>query len=283
MWFCHFFDGLQSNTTQYDWVQSFLSTTWSRFVLPKEGDIKAKISHDIQDVGQVKRLENLKSSLKKAYKEVRLNNQKAHQKNKAYYDKKAKERKFEVKDKVYLFCPAWKPGRCQKFRSFWQGPFMVVQNLSDLSYKIVNKQRKEFVVHINLLKKSCDQTPWSFENTRHPMKKSRLLDAERLDGDVVIQSRPIVTSEEREPQVDEEHALEEERLQLDKDPQVQENDETPVADGDKCRQIPDSSVRDPDYKPSYSSRSRRELATTPIAPPVTRSRARLQLQENPPV
>ena len=41
---------------------------------------------------------------------------KAHQKDKAYYDKKAKERKFEVNDKVYLFCPARRPGRCHKFR-----------------------------------------------------------------------------------------------------------------------------------------------------------------------
>ena len=146
----------------------------------------------------------------------------------------------------------------------------------------MNKQRKEFVVHINRLKKSYDQTPWSFENTLHPKKKTRLLDAETLDGDVVIQSRPIVTSEEREPQVGEEHALEEERLQLDQDPQVHENVGTPVADGDRSRQIPDSSVQDPNYKPSYSPRSRRELATTPIAPPVTRSRARLQLQENQP-
>ena len=122
-------------------------------ILPNEGDLTAKISHDIQDVDQVKRLENLKSSLKKAYKEVRLNNQKAHQKNKAYYDNKAKERKFEVNDKVYLFCPARTPGRCHTFRSFWQGPF-IVQKLSDLNYKIVNKEGKEFVVQINRLKKS---------------------------------------------------------------------------------------------------------------------------------
>ena len=136
------------------------------------------------------------------------------------------------------------------------------------------------MVHINRLKK-YDQTPWSFENTRHP-RKTRLLDAETLDGDVVIQSRPIVTSEEREPQVVEAQALDEERLQLDQDSQVHDNIGTPVADGDR-RQIPDSSLQDPDYKPSNSPRSRRELATTPIAPPVTRSRARLQLQENPPV
>ena len=46
----------------------------------------------------------------------------------------------------------------------------------------------------------------------------RLLDAETLDGDVVMQSLPIVTSEERESQIGEEPALEEERLQLDQDP-----------------------------------------------------------------
>jgi hypothetical protein len=251
-------------------------------VLPNKGDLKAKVLHDIQDDDQVKRLENLKSSLKKAYKEVRLNSQKAHQKDKAYCDKKAKERKFEVNDKVYLFCPARKPGRCHKFRSFWQQPF-IVQKLSDLNYKIVNKKEKKSVVHINRLKKSYDQTPWSFENTRHPRKKTRLLDAETLDGDAVIQSRPIVTSEERKPQVVEAQALEEEQLQLDQDPQVHENVGTPVAGGDRRRQIPDSSVQDPDYKPSNSPCSRKELATTPIAPPVTRSHARLQLQGTPPV
>jgi len=72
-------------------------------VLPNEGDLKAKISHDIQDVDHVQRLENLKSSLLKGYKEVRLNNWKAHQKNKACYNKKSKERKSEVHDKVICF------------------------------------------------------------------------------------------------------------------------------------------------------------------------------------
>jgi len=78
-------------------------------------------------------------------------------------------------------------------------------------------------------------------------------------------------------------ALVEEQLQLDQDPQVPENVETPDADKNRRRQTTGSSVRDPDYEPPNSPRSRRELATTPIAPPITRSHARLQLQENPPV
>jgi hypothetical protein len=94
-------------------------------VLLNDGDLKAKLSPEIHDVDQVQRLENLKTSLRQAYKEVRLNNEKSHQKNKAYYDKKAKERMFEVNDKVYLFYPARKGGRCHKFRAFWQGPFVV--------------------------------------------------------------------------------------------------------------------------------------------------------------
>jgi hypothetical protein len=151
-------------------------------VLQNDGDLKTKISPDIQNVEQVQRLENLKSSLLKAYEKVRLNNRKAHQKNKAYYDKKAKERTFEGHDRVYLFYTARKPGRCHKFRSFWKGPFIVVQKLSDSNYKIVDKKGKEFVVHNSRLRKLYDQTPWSFENARRPRQKTRQLDTkETLD------------------------------------------------------------------------------------------------------
>jgi len=139
------------------------------------------------------------------------------------------------------------------------------------------------VVHINRLKKSYDQTPWSFENARRPRQKTRQLDTEEaLDENAEIQSRPIATGYESEPQVIETQALMEEQQQLDQDPQVPANAETPDADRNRRRQMPDSSVQEPDYEPPNSPRSRRELATTPIAPPVTRSRARLQLQENPP-
>ena len=64
----------------------------------------------------------------------------------------------------------------------------------------------------------------------------------------------------------------EEQEQLDQDPQVPENIEIPGADRSRKRQMPDSSAQDPDYEPQNSPHS-----------PVTRSRARLQLQENPPV
>jgi hypothetical protein len=265
------------NTTGYS---PFYLLPGREMVLPNEGDIKPKFLLDIQDADQVHTWENLKSSFMKAHNEVRLNNRFVHQKNKAYYDKKAKERKFEI-DKVYLFCRAWNPGRCNKFRSFWQGPF-IVQKLSDLNYKIVDKKWKEFVVNINRLKKSYDQTPRSFENARRPRQKPRQPDTETLDEDVVIQSRPIATGDEREPQVVKTPALKEEHLQLDQDTQVPGNVETPDADSKRRKQTPDSSVQNPDYEPPNSPRSRRASNNTHNTAR-DKSRARLQLQENPPV
>jgi len=95
-----------------------------------------------------------------------------------------------------------------------------------------------------------------------------------------IQSRPIATDYEHEPQVVETQALGDEQQQLDQDTQVPGNVETPDTDGKRRRHMPNSSTQDPDYEPPNSTRSRRELATKPIAPPLSRSRTRLQLQEN---
>lgn len=106
-------------------------------------------------------------------------------------------------------------------------------------------------------------------------------DTGTLDGNVVIQSRPIATGDKREPQNVEPQAMQEDPLQLDQNPQIPGNFETPVAYRSMRRQTPDSSVQDPDYKSSNSLHSRRKLAATLIALPVTRSRARLQLQESP--
>jgi hypothetical protein len=246
-------------------------------LLPNVGDLKAKVSSNSQDVDQTQRLENLKSSLLRPYKAVRLNNRKSHQENKVYYDKKAKERKFEVYDEVYLFCPAKKPGKCQKFRSYWRGPYIIVQKLSDLNYKIMEKKGNEFVVHVNRLKKSYDPTPWNIETVRCPRPKVTPPDPESSEEIEVIQSRPMVNSEERDPRVDEPQTVEEEPLQLD---QIAE---TAGVGRNMGRRTPDSSVQDPDFAPSNSPHARRELAATPIAPRATRSRAKLQLQENLPV
>jgi hypothetical protein len=161
-------------------------------------------------------LGNLKSSLIKVYEEVRLNNRTAQQKNKADYNKKATERKFEVNDKVYLFCPIREPGRCPEFRWFWQRLFITLQKSSDLNYKIIDKKGKEYAFHINRLKKSYVQIPWNLKKKHFVLVMRLKSDTETLDGNVVIQSRPFATGDEREPQNVELQAMQEDTLQLEK-------------------------------------------------------------------
>jgi hypothetical protein len=51
---------------------------------------------------------------------------------------------------------------------------------------------------------------------------------------------------------------------------------TPIPDKETPVRHPDSTLRDPNYTPSRSPQSMRKVAGTPQAPPLTRSRARLQ-------
>jgi hypothetical protein len=75
--------------------------------------LKPKISQNVQNPDQVQRLEDLKSSKAKTYEVLKHNIRKSHQINKFWYDRKAKDRQFEVEDLVYLFSPARKP---EKFK-----------------------------------------------------------------------------------------------------------------------------------------------------------------------
>jgi len=61
--------------------------------LPNDDTLRArrvKVSTDLEQ-----RIENRKASLRRAYEEVRKSNRKAHQNNKKFYDRKAKERHLQ--------------------------------------------------------------------------------------------------------------------------------------------------------------------------------------------
>jgi len=68
--------------------------------LPNSDNLKAWVAKESPE--KCSRLENLRTCLKLAYKQVAGSNKKAHQKNKLLYDRKAKLRAFEVADLVYL-------------------------------------------------------------------------------------------------------------------------------------------------------------------------------------
>ena len=122
-------------------------------ILPTSQDLRAKLSPDVRESECANRLENLKSTLKTAYKSVRENNYKSHVTNKRYLDRRAKERIFKAGDIVYLFSTAKKPGQSSKFWKPWTGPFKVVAGVSSLRVK-------ESVVHVNRLKRAYKQGIW---------------------------------------------------------------------------------------------------------------------------
>ena len=100
---------------------------WREVVLPNSNDLKAKTLKESSDHDS--RLENLKSSLRLAYKSVKKANKQSHLKNKLLYDRKANSRSFQTGDIVYLYNPAKKPGKCFKFHKYWTGPFQITAKL----------------------------------------------------------------------------------------------------------------------------------------------------------
>ena len=109
-----------------------------KMILPTSQDLRAKLSPDVRETEYARKLENLKSTLKAAYKSVRENSYNSHVTNKMYFDRRAKGRNFKAGDIVYLFSPAKKPGQSSMFWKPWTGPFKIVAHLSRWNYRIRN-------------------------------------------------------------------------------------------------------------------------------------------------
>ena len=84
----------------------------------------------------------------------------SHLNNKPLRDRKAKLRKFEVGELVYLYCPAMKLGLSRKSRKLWSGPFKITTKISDLNYEIVDQNGKKQTVHVNRLKPAHNPEFW---------------------------------------------------------------------------------------------------------------------------
>jgi len=127
--------------------------------LPGNDNLKARCVQKSTSLDR--RIENLKTSLRMAYKEVTKANRKTHQRNKRFYDRKAKARQFEENDLVYLYSPAMKAGLTRKFKKFWSGSYQVIRKISELNYEIVSQDNRKQIVHINRLKRCNNQSLWN--------------------------------------------------------------------------------------------------------------------------
>jgi len=67
---------------------------------------------------------------------------KLHQNNKRRHDRRVKVRGFKENDFVYLYNPEIKPRLTRKLYTPFAGPFKITKKISDLNYKIVDKNNK---------------------------------------------------------------------------------------------------------------------------------------------
>jgi hypothetical protein len=79
---------------------------------------------------------------------AQVNETKAKQKQKAYYDKKARNREFEIGQKVLVLLST----QTSKLLASWKGPFTITDKVSPVDYRIMVREGKQKVFHINMLK-----------------------------------------------------------------------------------------------------------------------------------
>ena len=87
----------------------------------------------------------------------------ASERQKRHYDLKAHKHLYQQGDAVWLHSPARKKGLSPKLQRPWEGPYLVLDRLSDVTYRIQKSQRsKPRVVHNNRLKKYEGEHPPSW-------------------------------------------------------------------------------------------------------------------------
>jgi len=106
--------------------------------LPSNEKLNASVGRTDHSIKQ--RMNNLRTSLKQAYKAVNEASKKSSQRNRKHYDRRAKPCSFANGDYIYLHNPARKLGLSQKFHKYWVGPYKITAEISELNYEILGKK-----------------------------------------------------------------------------------------------------------------------------------------------
>ena len=140
----------------------------------------------------------LRSLLASSYQRVRDNLKAAHQRQKELYDKRVHGQPFTVGEFVWLHNPHVPLGHSRKLHCPWSGPYLVVECLSDVTYRIRSVYGKncEQVVHFDRLKpcphdirlEATSQQP--VDSSKDPPQRSYGEQLELLPSDDVPEHEP---------------------------------------------------------------------------------------------
>jgi len=111
------------------------------------------VETDIEELAQkrnvISYLTDLCTKLQSVNELAQQHARKVQDHTKTWYDEKSRERILEPNDKVLVLLPE----DARKMHAFWRGPFDVVRRIDDHNYEISMGERKNTVMHINMLKK----------------------------------------------------------------------------------------------------------------------------------
>ena len=98
-------------------------------------------------------VQDLEATMAKIHEFARTNIKTLSNRAKARYDLKASERLFNPGDAVWLYNPQRKKAVCPKLTCPWKGPYVVIDRINDVVYRIRQGPRsKPSVVHKDRLK-----------------------------------------------------------------------------------------------------------------------------------
>ena len=143
----------------------------------------------------------------------------------AYFDRKAKERQFDVGDRVLRFVDAVPKNVNVKFHKKWQGPYFVVRKCSPLNYVIQQTPRsKELTVHVEKIKhlqegdfKRCFNSKKADDDEFEPFKDHQNCDGEANEpekSDFTCQSSLMKRFAEPEKHDPSAHKLDTEKVRV---------------------------------------------------------------------
>ena len=91
-----------------------------------------------------------------AHRIARQNLQQSQRRQRRDYDLRLEEKKYSVGDAVYRFNKSILLGQCKKLQPVWSGPWIVMEVISSVLYRISNRKRS-LVTHHDSLKMCNDR------------------------------------------------------------------------------------------------------------------------------
>ena len=110
---------------------------------------------------------------------ARMNEKEAKQKQKTYYDKRARSRNFEVGQKVLVLLPT----NTSKLLASWKGPYLITDKVSPVDYKIRLRGNVEKIFHVNMLKLWHERTDDSYSGKQEILACLEVISGLSTDDD----------------------------------------------------------------------------------------------------